>query len=246
MEKGHTAKTGYVLVLSDMNAQAHYLADMILHQIEAKPDAPFRIALSGGSTPKKLYELLADAQYADRIPWERVHLFFGDERMVPYADDASNLKMVTHALLNHVDIPFRNVHPMPVLEDAEKAAALYEKQLQEIYGSAELQAGKPLFDIVLLGLGEDGHTASLFPETPVLKETQKWVSCCQPLTAPHQRMTLTYPALASSSLVFFVVSGENKAEMVRKVREADAIYPSSNIRTEGELHWILDQAAGGE
>ncbi|MBI0151362.1 6-phosphogluconolactonase, partial [Bifidobacterium sp. M0353] len=103
----------YVLVLPDANAQANYLADIILHQIEEKKDAVFRIALSGGSTPKKLYELLGGETYSHRLPWERLHLFFGDERMVPYTDEASNFRMVTEALLNHVNIPFRNVHPMP-------------------------------------------------------------------------------------------------------------------------------------
>lgn len=246
MEKGHNAKTGYVLVLPDANAQANYLADIILHQIEEKKDAVFRIALSGGSTPKKLYELLGGETYSHRLPWERLHLFFGDERMVPYTDEASNFHMVTEALLNHVNIPFRNVHPMPVLEDVEKAARLYEENLQHEYGSRVLKNGEPLFDIVLLGLGTDGHTASLFPDTAVLEEKQKWVSWCQPKDAPHRRMTLTYPAIASSRLVIFVVSGENKVKIFREVREENAIYPSSKIETEGEVHWILDKAAGGE
>ena len=246
MEKGHNAKTGYVLVLPDANAQANYLADIILHQIEEKKDAVFRIALSGGSTPKKLYELLGGETYSHRLPWERLHLFFGDERMVPYTDEASNFHMVTEALLNHVNIPFRNVHPMPILEDVEKAARLYEENLQHEYGSRVLKNGEPLFDIVLLGLGTDGHTASLFPDTAVLEEKQKWVSWCQPQDAPHRRMTLTYPAIASSRLVIFVVSGENKVKIFREVREENAIYPSSKIETEGEVHWILDKAAGGK
>lgn len=246
MEKGHNAKTGYVLVLPDANAQANYLADIILHQIEEKKDAVFRIALSGGSTPKKLYELLGGETYSHRLPWERLHLFFGDERMVPYTDEASNFRMVTEALLNHVNIPFRNVHPMPILEDVEKAARLYEENLQHEYGSRVLKNGEPLFDIVLLGLGTDGHTASLFPDTAVLEEKQKWVSWCQPKDAPYRRMTLTYPAIASSRLIIFVVSGENKVKIFREVREENAIYPSSKIETEGEVHWILDKAAGGE
>ncbi|MBI0019142.1 6-phosphogluconolactonase [Commensalibacter sp. W8133] len=246
MEKGHNAKTGYVLVLPDANAQANYLADIILHQIEEKKDAVFRIALSGGSTPKKLYELLGGETYSHRLPWERLHLFFGDERMVPYTDEASNFRMVTEALLNHVNIPFRNVHPMPILEDVEKAARLYEENLQHEYGSRVLKNGEPLFDIVLLGLGTDGHTASLFPDTAVLEEKQKWVSWCQPKDAPHRRMTLTYPAIASSRLIIFVVSGENKVKIFREVREENAIYPSSKIETEGEVHWILDKAAGDE
>lgn len=245
-DKGHDAKTGYVLVLPDASAQAYYLADIILHQINEKKDAPFRIALSGGSTPKKLYELLGSPEYAHRIPWERLHLFFGDERMVPHTDEASNFHMVQKALLQYVNIPFRNVHPMPVLDDVEMAAQLYEETLQQEYNDKQLQKNRPLFDMVLLGLGTDGHTASLFPNTPVLQEKQKWVSWSKPQTAPHKRLTLTYPAIASSHFVVFVVSGESKTDIFRKVREENASYPSSHIVTEGEVHWVLDKAAGGE
>jgi len=245
-EKGHNAKTGYILVLSDANAQADYLASSILHHAEEKKGKTLRIALSGGATPKRLYELLGSPEYADRIPWHNIHLFFGDERMVPHTDPDSNFHMVKEALLDHIDIPFRNVHPMPVLDDPVKAAAIYQAELQEIYGSTTLQKDKPLFDIVLLGLGADGHTASLFPGSPVLQEKDKWVSWSQPSDAPHKRMTLTYPAIASSRFVMFVVSGENKAEIIHDVRSGDKLYPSTAITTEGELHWILDRAAGGE
>ncbi|CAI3934580.1 6-phosphogluconolactonase/Glucosamine-6-phosphateisomerase/deaminase (NagB) (PDB:2RI0) (PUBMED:24163345) [Commensalibacter communis] len=246
-EKGHTATTGYVLVLSDVIAQAEYLASSILHHAEEKEQGEtLRIALSGGSTPKRLYELLGSSEYADRMPWHKIHLFFGDERMVPHTDSDSNFHMVKESLLAHIDIPFRNVHPMPVLDDPVKAAEIYQAELQAIYGSDTLQAGKPLFDIVLLGLGGDGHTASLFPGTPVLEEKDKWVSWSQPSDAPHKRMTLTYPAIASSRFVMFVVSGENKAQIIREVRDENKPYPSAAIKTEGELHWILDRAAGGE
>ncbi|EUK18050.1 6-phosphogluconolactonase [Commensalibacter papalotli (ex Servin-Garciduenas et al. 2014)] len=245
-EKGHTAQTGYVLVLSDATAQADYLASSILHHAEEKQDGPLCIALSGGSTPKRLYELLGSSEYADRMPWHKIHLFFGDERMVPHTDADSNFHMVKEALLKHIDIPFRNVHPMPVLEDPVKAAEIYQAELQEIYGFETLQKGKPLFDIVLLGLGADGHTASLFPGTPVLQEQEKWVSWSQPSDAPHQRLTLTYPAIASSRFVMFVVSGDSKTQIIREVRDENKPYPSAAITTEGELHWILDRAAGGE
>ncbi|MDI2112852.1 6-phosphogluconolactonase [Commensalibacter nepenthis] len=245
-EKGHTATTGYVLVLSDVIAQAEYLASSILHHAEEKKGEPLRIALSGGSTPKRLYELLGSSEYTDRMPWHKIHLFFGDERMVPHTDSDSNFHMVKESLLAHIDIPFRNVHPMPVLDDPVKAAEIYQAELQAIYGSDTLQKGKPLFDIVLLGLGGDGHTASLFPGTPVLHEQEKWVSWSQPSDAPHKRMTLTYPAIASSRFVMFVVSGESKAQIIREVRDENKPYPSAAITTEGELHWILDRAAGGE
>ncbi|CAK7192188.1 6-phosphogluconolactonase [Commensalibacter sp. Nvir] len=244
--KGHTAKTGYVLVLSDPNAQADYLASFIMHQAERKKEGTITIALSGGSTPKRLYELLGSENYAHRIPWHRIHLFFGDERMVPYTNEASNFYMVKKALLEHITIPFRNVHPMPILEDVAQAAQLYEQELKSVYHVDRLQVGKPFFDIVLLGLGEDGHTASLFPKSPVLKEKQKWVSWSEPVDAPYKRMTLTYPIIASSRFVIFVVSGKNKAQIFREVREGKKEYPSVAVRTEGEVHWIIDKAVSGE
>lgn len=246
IEKGHDVKTGYVLVLSDADAQAHYLANTILHHAEEKKEGPLVIALSGGSTPKILYKLLGSEDYAHRMPWDRIHLFFGDERMVPHTDKDSNFHMVKEALLSHIKIPAHHIHPMPVLEDAAKAAALYQEELETFYGSKELQKSNPLFDIVLLGLGDNGHTASLFPGTPVLEEKHKWVSWCEPLDAPHKRMTLTYPAIASSRLVMFVVSGESKASIVREIRKGNPLYPASKISTEGELHWILDRAAAGD
>ena len=242
----HNAQTGRVFTLPDANAQATYLADWILEQALAKKDGFLSIALSGGSTPQKLYELLGSPAYARKMPWSRIHLFFGDERMVPPTHEASNHHMVNKALLSHIDIPFRNVHPMPTFSDADDAAKIYQRELEIFYGNNQLDAAKPLFDIVFLGLGNDGHTASLFPKTPVLQEKTKWVSWCDPTTVPYRRLTLTYPTLASSRHVVFVVSGEGKKDILKAVRSGENDYPAAAISTTGELSWVIDKAASSE
>jgi 6-phosphogluconolactonase len=238
------ATTGRVEVLADPEAVAHYAADFLVERALAT-EGPFTVALSGGSTPKRLYEILADGAYAKRFPWDRVQLFFGDERFVPPDDSSSNYNMTNRALLSHVPVPPNSVHRMPTDGDPAEAAQRYERELRMQYGAEELEPGRPLFDVVLLGLGENGHTASLFPGTDVLEERTAWVGTCVPHDAPHTRLTLTYPAIASSRAVLFLVAGASKAEVVEKVRGGDAAQPSTHIATEGELIWVLDQAAAG-
>lgn len=238
------ATTGRVEILPDAEAVARWTADFLLTQALAK-DGPFVVALSGGSTPKRLYEILAGPGYADRFPWDRTQLFFGDERFVPPQDESSNYNMSNLALLSHVPVPAANVHRMPTDGDPADAARRYEHELRLLYGADTLEAGRFLFDVVLLGLGENGHTASLFPGTDVLGETHAWVGTCVPHDAPHTRLTLTYPAIASSRYVLFLVAGQGKAEVVAKVRGGDDAQPSTRIATEGELIWVLDQAAAG-
>ncbi len=238
------ATTGRVETLPDAEAVARWTADFLLEQALAK-DGAFVVALSGGSTPKRLYEILAGTGYADRFPWDRAQLFFGDERFVPPQDESSNYNMSNLALLSHVPIPPANVHRMPTDGDPADAARRYQSELQAIYGADTLQPGRPLFDVVLLGLGENGHTASLFPDTEVLAEIGAWVGTCVPHDAPHTRLTLTYPAIASSRHVLFLVAGSGKAEVVARVRGGDATQPATHIATEGGLIWVLDEAAAG-
>ncbi|MCQ8277610.1 6-phosphogluconolactonase [Acetobacteraceae bacterium KSS8] len=237
------APNGRVDIATDAEAVAQRAASLIAEKVRGS-SGPFVIALSGGSTPKRLYQILA-SDYAD-LPWDRMQLVFGDERFVPADDSSSNYRMVSEALLSKVDVPSANVHPMPTDGTPADAALRYQGILQRIHGSDTLQPGKPLFDIVLLGLGENGHTASLFPGTDVLNERKAWVGSCTPLDAPHDRLTLTYPAIQSSRLVMFLVAGAGKAEIVAKVRGGDAAQPSTQIRTDGELLWLLDKAAAGE
>ncbi len=238
------ATTGRVEVLADAEAVARYTADFLTDRALATEGA-FTVALSGGSTPKRLYEILAGSDYASRFPWDRVQLFFGDERFVPPQDESSNYNMTNLALLSHVPVPPERVHRMPTDGDPAEAARRYQRELQAAYGADTLAPGRPLFDVVLLGLGENGHTASLFPGTEVLRQTDAWVGTCVPHDAPHTRLTLTYPAIASSQHVLFLVAGQGKAEVVARVRGGDATLPSTHVATEGELVWVLDEAAAG-
>ncbi len=204
----------------------------------------FTVALSGGSTPKRLYQILA-AEHADAMPWARTHLFLGDERFVPPDDKDSNFRMVRDALLDHVPIPAANIHPMPTDGTPEDAARRYQMALSTHYHAESLDTTRPLFDVVLLGLGENGHTASLFPGTEVLENTIDWVAPCVPLDAPNTRLTLTYPAIASSRHVVFLIAGEGKRAIIARVRDDERALPASRITSAGRVLWMLDRAAAG-
>ena len=238
------ATTGRAEVLDDAEAVARHAADFLTERALAS-DGPFTVALSGGSTPKRLYEILAGGSHAKRFPWDRVQLFFGDERFVPPDDPSSNYRLANLAMLSHVPVPPNSVHRMPTDGDPADAARRYERELQMQYGAEALQPDRPLFDVVLLGLGENGHTASLFPDTDALAEREAWVVPCVPHDAPHTRLTLTYPAIASSRAVLFLVAGEAKAAVVARVRSGDAALPATHVSTAGELIWVLDRAAAG-
>lgn len=243
---GHDVKTGEMIVLADGEAIAQYMAKWLTQQALAKKDGPFVLALSGGSTPKRLYQILASEEYAERFPWANTQFFFGDERFVPADDPASNYNMVETEMLEHVPVPIHNIHRMPTSGDPAAAAAQYQAALQKVYGADTLQPGRPLFDVVMLGLGDNGHTASLFPRQPVLQERKLWVSHCVPDDAPHTRLTLTYPAIHSSRHVVFMLASAGKKDAFAKVRAGDPAEPASHITTEGALIWLLDKAAAGQ
>ncbi len=208
----------------------------------------FSIALSGGGTPRRMYELLADESTG--IDWEKVHLFQGDERFVPVDDKSSNFGAVKAALLDRIDIPDENIHCVSVdAPSAVEAAGIYEKELRDFFGIQE--EGFPEFDLVLLGLGDDGHTASIFPGDPLIDERKKWVSA---VTAPAgivpaERITLTLPVINSAKAVFFLVSGESKADALHDIlfmgRMAADEYPAALISPDGPLVWFVDRAAYG-
>jgi 6-phosphogluconolactonase len=208
--------------------------------------ARFSVCLSGGSTPKRLYEILAGREFIDRFPWARVHWFWGDERFVPMDDKLSNYRMVREAMLSRAPIPEANVHPIPTegLTPAEAAVA-YERDLKQFHGAATLQPSRPLFDVTLLGLGEDGHTASLFPGTQVLEERQRWVAAVLHVKA-EPRITLTYPALNSSRHVAFLIAGAGKQEIFDHLRRAPESLPAGRIDPVGELLWFADRAAAAD
>src|ERR1700689_2284764 len=196
-------------ILADAATLARRVADWLLAAAMAN-DGVFAVALSGGSTPKWLYEDLAGAPYRDRFPWSRTHWFWGDERYVPHDDALSNYRMVREALLSRAPVPAANIHAMPTdAVSPDAAATAYERELKSFYGAQRLDPTRPLFDVTLLGLGPDGHTASLFPGTAVLAERTKWVAAIVGGKS-EARITLTYPALESSRNAAFLVTGQEK------------------------------------
>lgn len=206
---------------------------------------PFRLCLSGGSTPKTLYQRLSEPPFQSEFPWSRTMLFFGDERFVPATDEDSNYKMVTDTLLTRIEIPPQNVFRiLTELPSAAEAARSYAAALQGVYGSTTLDAGRPLFDVTLLGLGPDGHTASLLPGQPVLEERERWVAEVSQ-GRPESRITLTYPSLASSRAIAFLVVGPDKQEMLAHVRSGATDVPAGRLETSAEVHWFTDRAAVG-
>jgi 6-phosphogluconolactonase len=179
------------------------------------------------------------------MPWDRVHWILGDERFVPPSDPASNYGMARAAFLSHVPAPPENVHPVETVGvTLEESARDYEAMLQDLYGASTLEAGRPLLNITLLGLGEDGHTASLLPNEPVLKVRDRWVAAV-PKGRVEERVTLTYPATNASEIVAFLVSGESKREVLDKILSGDESFPASHIRARGEVLWFADRAAAG-
>jgi len=233
-----------VQVVNDADTMADRLADWLIELAYTKGD-PFNLCLSGGSTPKTLYDRLAEPRFRDRFPWAGTHLFFGDERFVPPDDPLSNYRMVREALLDRAPIPEANIHPVPTEGlDPERSAAAYEQVLKRFHGSDRLDPGRPLFDVTLLGLGEDGHTASLFPGTAVLEERTRWVAAVIGAKA-EPRITLTYPALESSRHTVFLVTGAGKRDMLQRLTAGDQTLPAARINPIGSLVVFCDSAAAG-
>ena len=204
------------------------------------------MAISGGSTPKALYALLASKEYRDRIDWLHVHLFWGDERCVPPDHPESNFRMVQESLLSRVKIPPENVHRMAGEKESEAAAADYENELRKFF----IATGSPRFDLILLGLGEDGHTASLFPGSAAVKENQRWVAPVYVERFKAYRLTLTLPVINAAAQVTFLVSGENKRNIVRQLLGEDidsSNFPAAKVSTaNGKLTWLITQDAMAE
>lgn len=225
----------------DPASLARDTAEWIVGRALASADR-FALNLSGGSTPKALYALLAEPAFRDRMPWARVHLFWGDERFVPPEHPDSNFRMAHEAMAAHVPIPANNVHPFPTDSTPEDCAGRYQQTLQAYYGAVRLDPARPLFDITLLGLGEDGHTASLFPGTAVLGEREAWTAAVIG-TKPEPRLTLTYPALDSSRSAAFLLAGAGKHAMLTRLLAGDAALPAAGVAPVGDLLVLMDRAA---
>ena len=227
-------------IFGDAEQFASQAAAWIAGLIAAKKGR-FRMALTGGETPRALYRELG-ARFQGSVDWRDVEVFWGDERFVPPDSPANNYRMARETLLAQVPVPEENIHPIPTCGDPDEAAWSYEATLKSAYGADRLDPARPLFDLVLLGLGEDGHICSLLPGSPALEERQRWVV---PVAhgRPETRITLTYPPIQSSRVTAFLVVGEKKAEAVRAVRAGDSALPGARLQPEGELVWFLDRAA---
>jgi 6-phosphogluconolactonase len=219
---------------------AKLFADCAREAVEGK--GTFCAALSGGHTPRRVYELLAQSPLRDRVDWGRTEIFWGDERCVPADDNRNNSKMAFENLLNHVPVPSQRIHPIHCDKQPEKSAARYERLLEKFFG------GRPVrFDLIFLGLGENGHTASLFPETAVLKNHERLVSVVQVEGEDFCRVTLTPRAINDAAVVAFLVAGASKASIVREVilgRRDPYRLPAQLVQPlEGKILWLLDRKA---
>jgi 6-phosphogluconolactonase len=232
-----------LITVADAAALAQAAADRVLARIGTN-DGHLAICLTGGSSPGKLYRLLATERYRSKIPWNRVHWFIGDERFVPTTDSRNNMSAARAAFLDRC-APAANIHPIPThAADPDEAARLYERDLQSFYGADALDPARPLFDLVLMGVGPDGHTASLFPDYPALKETSRWVvgvpkAHVEPFVP---RVTLTLPALNSCREMLFEVAGAEKRAILTRVL-ANEDLPANRARSSGETVWLVDRAA---
>jgi 6-phosphogluconolactonase len=232
---------GQAEILKNGEALAARAADVIADKMRGCA-APFRLCLAGGSTPRATYSLLAQR---NDMPWDCAELFFGDERKVPPDHSDSNYRMVRQSLLAGGNVRPRLLLPMPTDGTPQACADAYEEILRQQYGASILDPEVPLFDLVLLGLGPDGHTASLIPGQPVLQEKTRLVAPV-PQGRDEVRLTLTYPALQSARLTLFLVGGADKADAVRRVRAGDTSLPAGALQPSGEVIWLLDAAAAGE
>jgi 6-phosphogluconolactonase len=236
--------TGETRKFSDLDALSVAAAEDIVGLIEraVRSKGIFHLALSGGNTPRTLYHLLGST-YAKSIPWESVHVFFCDERFVPHGDPSSNFRMVKETLLDFVSIPEKNLHPIPTTQLEMKVASRnYEVELRKTFGSE----GES-FDLAIMGIGREGHTASLFPGSPALEEREKWVLGLQVDAVPSQRITLTFPILNRARAVYFLVSGAEKAGIMKRLSKGENDFhlcPAAGIRlVSGQLIWWVDRAA---
>jgi 6-phosphogluconolactonase len=244
--------TPEIKIVEDLQALSLRAAELIVERlaIVLKTKDVCTMVLAGGSTPRNLYSLLAgDSAMNNKIPWERVHFFWGDERHVASDHPESNFRMANEAMLSRLPIAPQNIHRvMSENSDAGESARLYAQEISSFF---KLEAGQiPRFDCVLLGMGPDGHTASLFPETPALTQKKRLVAVNWVEKLQTHRITLTAPVFNNAECIIFLVSGANKAETLKRVLEGEMQpqqLPAQLIQPfHGKLYWIIDRAAAGE
>ncbi len=231
-------------IFDDLNHLSRSLAALIADIVRERVTSAdrFEFVLSGGSTPKPLYTLLAE-QYGDLLPWEQIHLYVGDERYVPHDDLESNFGTIQDILFSKIPIPETNLHPIPThLDTARENAELFQSRLRERF-----TAEYPRFDIILLGIGKDGHIASLFPGTQALNERERWVTASHSPEPPRERITLTYPVLNNARYLFFIGSGGEKSVPVKKALTGNIPRdecPAAYVQpSRGRSGWWLDREA---
>ncbi|MDQ3704888.1 MAG: 6-phosphogluconolactonase [Chloroflexota bacterium] len=240
-----------VRIEDDANGVAAHAANIFTQLAEeaAAQGRTFRVALSGGSTPRLLYQLLTSEEYRERVAWEGMEFFFGDERWVPRTDKDSNYKLANDYLFEPLGIDEGRVFPMPTEGvEPQEAAERYEADIRRAFSLASREM--PRFDLIFLGMGDDGHTASLFPHSPALHEYGKLVAANYVEKLDTWRTTLTYPVLNAAENVLFMVAGESKAPALKQVLEGEydpKEYPSQLLReASGHVTWLVDRAAAAQ
>ncbi len=231
-------------IFSDADELAEAAAARFITHAKEAQSGRFSVALAGGTTPRRVYQLLAEEKSS--VDWTRCHLFFGDERCVPPDDPDSNYRMANESLLSRVDLPAENIHRIRGEGDAVANAQVYEDELRGYFGSVEW----PIFDLVLLGMGEDAHTASLFPHTRALAEQSAWVAANWVEKIEAFRITLTAPAINRAKEIIFLVAGSSKAVALRDVlkgeRDTDRLPAQLIYTSAGNVSWFVDEAAAAK
>ena len=232
------------MVYADIRSMSEAAARLFTVEARRAAEAQgrFAVLLAGGSTPRAAYELLARQPLCDLVPWESVHLFWGDERYVPPDDPANNARMARQAFIDNVSVPASQVHPIPYRSSPRESAAEYEDLLRALFTT-----GPPRFDLVFLGLGANGHTASIFPGTAAVEERMRWVMEVYVAEEDLYRITLTPPVINRAALVAFIVAGEGKAPILRETLEGERkprLIPAQMIGpANGALIWLVDREA---
>lgn len=232
-----------LIVVADAAELARTAAERLMARIAANAGR-IAVCLTGGSSPAQLYQLLGSDPYRGKIPWERTHWFIGDERFVEESDPLNNMAAACAIFLDG-NAPRGHIHPIPTATESPDASArAYERELQAFYGAARLDPVRPLFDVVLMGAGPDGHTASLFPGYPALAETERWVvGVPEAHVAPFvPRVTLTLPTLASCREMLFEIAGSGKRAILTRLLNGENL-PATRARSTGETVWLVDEAA---